>query len=91
MTPQETVAKVKQAIEDKYAWPGGYPYYIVMSDGEAMSVAAAKDNWPQIEAATLAGERDDWAAVGAEINWEDGNLICCQTGEKIESAYAEEE
>ncbi len=27
-----------------YAWPGGYPLYFVMADGEALSFAAAKEN-----------------------------------------------
>ena len=29
----KTLASIKRALRDKYAWPGGYPLYIVMADG----------------------------------------------------------
>jgi hypothetical protein len=30
----------------------------------------------------------DWKPVAFEINWEDPDLICIHSGERIESAYA---
>ena len=80
---------VKQAIRNGYAWPGGYPLYIVMSDGEALSIAAARDNWRQIVRETLQGSRGGWRAEGADINWEDTELFCAHTGARIESAYGD--
>ena len=31
---------IKQAIRDKYAWPGGYPLYLLTSDGAAFVLTA---------------------------------------------------
>jgi hypothetical protein len=90
MTPSEIVEQVKQAIQDKYAWPGGYPLYLIMADGEPMSIDAAKENLAAIEEATMIGQpHDNWAAAGVDINWEEP-LICCHSGKPIESAYGEE-
>ena len=86
----QILARVKNAIRNKYAWPGGYPLYVVMADGEAISVESARDNWHAIARATICKFRDGWRAIGAEINWEDASLYCAHSGERIESAYAEE-
>ena len=40
--------RLKQAIRSKYAWPGGYPLYLVTVDGEALSIDAARDCWRQV-------------------------------------------
>ena len=90
-TPVEILHQVKHAIRHKYAWPGGYPLFVLMHDGEALSCDAARENWRQICFATLHGLRDGWQAIGAEINWEDAALFCAHSGQRIESAYAEEE
>lgn len=90
MTRIETLRQVKRAIRQPYAWPGGYPLYVVLADGEALSCEAARQEWRQIVFATLHGLRDGWRALGAEINWEDTALYCAHTGERIESAYGEE-
>lgn len=71
-----------------YAWPGGYPIYLVMADGEALCIKCARGHHHEILAA---GPDDSWAAQGSDINWEDGDLHCCHCGERIESAYAEPE
>jgi hypothetical protein len=85
----KTLASVKRALRDKYAWPGGYPLYIVMADGEALSIDAARAEWRNICYATLHGLRDGWRAAGVDVNWEDGSLYCAHTGEAIQSAYGE--
>ena len=89
MPAAKILASVKRAIREPYAWPGGYPMYIVMSDGEALSTQSARENWASIVHSTLTGSRDGWAAAGAEINWEDNELCCAHSGEAIESAYGE--
>ena len=88
-SPIRILASVKQAIRDKYAWPGGYPLYILMHDGEALSIAAARDNFRQICQSTIGHHRDGWEAAGVDVNWEDGDLYCAHTGERIEAAYGE--
>lgn len=73
-----------------YAWPGGYPCFFVMADGEALSFEAAKANRREILHALAHGQRNDgWRPVALEINWEDSDLRCAHTGAKIESAYAD--
>jgi hypothetical protein len=77
-----------------YAWPGGYPTYFVMGDGEAISFKAAKANVRELlEALKDADVRpnDQWLPVALEINWEDNGLYCAHTNEPIESAYGEDE
>ena len=91
-SPAKILASVKQAIRaGGWAWPGGYPLYVVMSDGESLSIAAARSEWPRIARSTIARSRDGWAAAGVQVNWEDSELYCAHTGERIESAYAEDE
>jgi len=85
----KTLASIKRALRDKYAWPGGYPLYIVMADGEALSIDAARAEWRNVCYATLHGLRDGWQAAGVDVNWEDANLTCAHTGAAIESAYGE--
>ncbi len=94
----EILRQVKQAIRDGgWAWPGCYPLYVVMADGEAMSISSAKENWKLVCAGTLyqasnPGYRaQQWAAAGVDINYEDPHMVCCHSGERIESAYAEED
>jgi hypothetical protein len=79
-----------------YAWPGGYPVYFLMADGEAISFnAAKKDRRACLEALRANQENQfpdkDWLPVAMEINWTDGHLYCAASGERIESAYAEPE
>ena len=84
--------KLKQAIRSKYAWPGGYPLFIIMHDGEALSIDAARDNWRHICRAHISGDkRDRWYPEEVAINWEDPDLYCIHTGDRIESAYAEDD
>lgn len=87
--PAAILASVKRAIREPYAWPGGYPLFIVMADGEALSIDSAKANFCAIARSTLQRARDGWAAAGVEVNWEDTDLTCAHSGERIPSAYGE--
>ena len=69
-----------------YAWPGGYPLYFIMYDGEALSFAAARENAKQIIRAIRDNDHSGWHAVGCDVNYED-ELYCAHTGHAIESAY----
>jgi hypothetical protein len=85
-----TVANFDAALESgKYAWPGGYPCFFVCADGEALSFDAAKDNADLIRA-DIEANGGDWRVVAFDVNWEDTDLYCSQTNEKIESAYGED-
>ncbi len=73
-----------------YAWPGGYPLYFITSDGAALSFKSAKAERRQILHAIAYPERaDQWRVIATDINWEDPDLHCDHSGERIESAYAD--
>lgn len=79
-----------------YAWPGGYPLYFIMADGEALSFGAAKAEQKRIVEEMLldnagVGFLDrQWIPVACEINWEDTALYCADTNERIPSAYGDD-
>jgi len=82
---------VKSALRSKYAWPGGYPLYLITSDGEALSIDAARENWRCIVRAHLQNAyRSGWHIAGVDVNWENPDLYCAHTGARIESAYGED-
>jgi len=84
-----------RTVAQKYAWPGGYPLYAVMADGESLCPDCLNENLKLIVQAThdyTKGHfRDDWAIQGAEINWEDPLNYCCNCNSRIPSAYAEDD
>ena len=81
--------QVKEAIRQPYAWPGGYPLYIIMADGEALSIEAARSEFKLVAHATLFAQRDGWQAAAVDINYENTELHCAHTNKQIESAYGE--
>tara|TARA_R110002020_G_scaffold447150_1_gene659495 strand:+ start:881 stop:1150 length:270 start_codon:yes stop_codon:yes gene_type:complete len=85
-----TVKEFTEQLESGgHAWPGGYPLFFITSDGAALSFDAAKEN-REIIAESIADDcNDGWQVIGCNVNWEDSELICDHSGEKIESAYAE--
>ena len=80
---------MKKLVNDKYAWPGGYPMYLVMSDGEPMCCDCAIKEWNRIQESTVNHDKDGWAAECVDINYEDPECYCCHCNKKIESAYAD--
>lgn len=90
MTRQgEIIVQVKRAAKDKYAWPGGYPLYVIMHDCEAICCDCAKRNLGQIARDTASALGDSWRAETVAINWEEADLYCAHCNARIESAYAE--
>lgn len=84
-----------RTVAQKYAWPGSYPLFAIMADGESLCPDCLIGNLKLIVQAThdyTKGHfRDDWAIQGAEVNWEDESLYCCNCGSPIPSAYGEPE
>ena len=88
-----TLAEIKGRLRaGPYAWPGGYPIFFVMVDGGVLSFKAVRAEWRQIVQAHLnpIDNHAQWRIAGCEINWEDSELYCDHTGERIESAYGED-
>lgn len=87
-----SISDFRRAIRNgPYAWPGGYPCYFVTSDGASLSWLAVQNNRRAILEAIAGKLSDGWRVIGMDINWEDSALYCDDTGERIESAYAEDE
>lgn len=87
----ESMTAVKNLIRSPYAWPGGYPMYLLTDDAAALCASCVKKEYRLICESTVKGHRDGWAACGSEINWEDTDLICDHCGERIESTYGKSE
>lgn len=88
----KTLADLAKCLDNgPYAWPGGYPLYFVTEDGGVLSFKAAEDNRELIESAIVKNDDDQWRVIACETNWEDPELICDHTNERIPSAYAEPE
>ena len=83
----DIMRQTKSFIRQPYAWPGGYPLTLVMTDGACLCHDCAKDNFHNICHSTIHGISDGWHAAGADVNWENDELLCDHCGEKIESAY----
>jgi len=60
----------------RYTFVGCYPLFYFTEWGGILSPEAIDDiGWDEI--------------IGADVNWEDPDLYCDETGYRIESAYAE--
>jgi hypothetical protein len=84
-----SISDFRRAVRNgPYAWPGGYPLYWVMGDGEACMFRVAKDERRAMLEALRDGQPcDPWRPVALEVNYEDASLYCAHRGERIESAY----
>ena len=86
----KSIADLKAALRAGcYTSLGCYPLYFIASDGAALSFDAVKAEIAQVMAAVRDKSRDGWRVVACDINYENSDLYCAHTGEKIESAYGE--
>ena len=86
----DTISDFRAAMRrGQYAWPGGYPCYFITSDGAALSFKAAKECRREILQAIADRDRSGWRVVAVDINYEDRELTCAHTNERIECAYGE--
>jgi hypothetical protein len=76
-----------------YAWPGGYPVYMLMADGGVLCSACVRREIRSIVDATRpnGAAEPQWQCVAVDANWEDPQLYCDHCGERIESAYADDD
>ena len=70
-----------------YMWPGGYPRFFVTNDGGVLSFKATEENAGMIRDSIIANSKDGWRVECVEINWEDRELYCDHTDERITPAY----
>ena len=87
----KSISDFRKAMRNgPYAWPGGYPCYFLTSDGESLSFKAVRQELKQVLWSIAHKQNDGWRVIALDINWEDDNIFCAHTGERIESAYGTE-
>jgi hypothetical protein len=92
MKNAEIIRQVKIAARDKYAWPGGYPLIVVMSDGGVLCCNCARTEFKLIARATRDGDASSgWCAMGVDVHYEGPPEVCVHCGVFIESAYGDPE
>ena len=87
-TQSRSLRLADQLSNSPYAWPGGYPLFAITSDGAALCKKCAATERASIGTTT---GTDGWCVVGIDINYEDPELFCDHCGDRIESAYAEDD
>lgn len=88
----KTVQDFGEALKNgPYAWPGGYPMFFITEDGGTLSFATAWNERALIARAIVDGYDKQWRVIGADVNWEDPELFDDHSGNRIESAYAEDD
>lgn len=86
-----SIAEFDDALKSgPYAWPGGYPMFFIMADGEPLSFQAAVAEQARIREG-MADNDKQWTPIGFGVNWEDQTLICAHTNKPIECAYPKED
>lgn len=91
----KSVADLKACLRaGEFAWPGGYPLYFITSDGASLSFDSVRKEFRTIvdsmrRRKTDSRYSDGWVIVGCDVNWEDSELMCDHSGERIESAYGD--
>lgn len=75
-----------------YTFPGCYPIYFVMADGQALSWKAVDENYALIlETIRSEDKHSEWFPIGCDVNWEDAHLMCAHLNIPIECAYPPDE
>lgn len=87
-----TVADLKATLRDgPFTSFGCYPVFLFTSDGGTLHFKCAEENFRQIVRSITEDFNDGWRVIGCEVNYENPDLHCDHCGERIESAYAEED
>jgi len=86
-----TVHEFLESIKTKYTSYGCYPIFWVTADGSVLSYEACRENVWQIARAIRDNDNAQWRVTAYDANWENPELYCDHTNERIESAYAEPE
>lgn len=83
-----TVAQFKATLRaGPYAWPGGYPLYLLTWDGAALCFTCGNKEARNIISAIADKRNDGWQCAACDTNWEDDNLFCDSCSKPIASAY----
>jgi hypothetical protein len=92
MARSQVMQSVREFIREPYAFPGGYPKVLIMSDSECLCAKCAKANYRLISKATRHNDRrDEWHAEGVDLHLEGPPAFCAHCNAETESAYGEPE
>ena len=67
---------------------GCYPRFGILSDGQPICPDCCRT---EVSSIMVADFHDGWLLVGDCVNYEDSDLLCYHCGEKIPSAYGDDE
>lgn len=71
-----------------YAWPGGYPLYLVDEEGDCYHIDCVKGIFKSVVRDTKRGI-GGFVMTAVEVNWEGKHLFCYECHKYIDSAYGE--
>lgn len=87
-----TNKQLKQAIRDKFAWPGGYEMYGITSDGGVLCCGCMKDEYHQIAWSRKHRVSDGWQVVVVDhAGNTDSQTNCDHCNKEIVEGYQEED
>lgn len=79
------LSPVKRALRDKFAWPGGYAFFLVMSDGGTLCTTCGREEFRSIAYSTRNNLRDGWKVEGVcNMSETDEAETCDHCGRVIE-------
>jgi hypothetical protein len=88
----ESCAGLKAALRyGSHTDLGGYPLYFITGDGAALSFDAVRSKLRNVIWSIQNKVNDGWRVVAVDINYEDADLYCAHTNNKIPSAYGEDD
>lgn len=89
----KTVQDFGEALKNgPFTSPGSYPVFFITADGGALSFATAWSERANIARAIIDNDKSGgWRVVAADVNWENAELYDDHSGNRIESAYAEDD
>jgi hypothetical protein len=86
-----TVKELIQAVrQGRFTSIGCYPLYFVTKDGGTLDPKTVKDNLLLVGRAVRDRNDPQWEVIGCDVNWENPDMYDDHTGDRIESAYAED-
>lgn len=90
MLSQAKITELRQAKEfarAPYAWPGGYPKFLLTLDGECLCANCTRAEFKLICEETRDESNCGFRFAAIDINYENPDLYCAHCNKQIESAY----
>ena len=83
----KTTKDLRAALRTPYVWPGGYPTFLITTDGGCLCMTCARENYRLVSDSLRRDDRrSGWHPAAVDVNWE-SLLFCDHCGKPIESAY----